>query len=54
MLHGVYLKAETGKITGVLGTNGSGKSSLLKLFFGSLNSRHKLVRIDNNPYLNLD
>ncbi|MBI6120070.1 ABC transporter ATP-binding protein [Salegentibacter maritimus] len=51
ILHGVYLKAETGKITGVLGANGSGKSSLLKLFFGSLNSTHKLVRIDNNPYL---
>ncbi|OEY73793.1 ATP-binding cassette domain-containing protein [Salegentibacter salarius] len=51
ILNGVYLKAETGKITGILGANGSGKSSLLNIFFGSLQPRHKLIRIDKKPYL---
>lgn len=51
ILNGVYLKAETGKITGILGANGSGKSSLLNIFFGSLEPRHKLNRIDKKPYL---
>ncbi len=36
ILQSVYLKAETGKVTGILGRNGCGKSSLLKLIFGEL------------------
>lgn len=51
LLKGIYLKAETGNITGILGTNGCGKSSLLKVIFGSLNAHHKLIRINNRPYL---
>jgi ABC-type branched-subunit amino acid transport system ATPase component len=51
ILNGVYLKAETGKLTGILGANGCGKSSLLNIFFGSLQPRHKLIRIDKKPYL---
>ncbi|MBZ9728797.1 ATP-binding cassette domain-containing protein [Salegentibacter sp. JZCK2] len=51
ILHGIYLKAETGQVTGILGANGCGKSSLLNIFFGSLQPRHKLIRIDNKPYL---
>lgn len=51
ILNGVYLKAEAGKITGILGSNGCGKSSLLNIFFGSLVPRHKLIRIDKKPYL---
>lgn len=51
ILNGVYLKAETGKVTGILGLNGCGKSSLLNIFFGSLEPRHKLIRIDKKPYL---
>lgn len=51
ILNGVYLKAETGKITGILGANGCGKSSLLNIFFGSLQPRHKLIRIDKKPHL---
>lgn len=53
ILNGIYLKAETGKITGILGANGSGKSSLLKIFFGSLQPRHKLIRIDKKACLKL-
>ncbi|UJH92604.1 ATP-binding cassette domain-containing protein [Antarcticibacterium sp. 1MA-6-2] len=51
LLKGIYLKAETGKITSILGTNGCGKSSLLKVIFGSLNPHHKLIRINNKPHL---
>jgi len=51
ILNGVYLKAETGKITGILGSNGCGKSSLLNIFFGSLQARHQLIRVDKRPFL---
>lgn len=51
ILNGIYLKAETGKITGILGSNGCGKSSLLKIIFGVLKPKYKLLRIDNKPVL---
>ncbi|MDN3593326.1 ATP-binding cassette domain-containing protein [Zunongwangia endophytica] len=51
ILKSVYLKAETGKITGLLGRNGSGKSSLLKIFFGTLKPKYKLIRVDGQPLL---
>lgn len=46
ILYGVYLKAETGKITGILGRNGSGKTCLLRIIFGDLNSKYKNIRIN--------
>ena len=46
ILRGVYLSAESGKITGILGRNGSGKTSLLSILFGSLNPKYKSIRID--------
>lgn len=51
LLNGIYLKFETGKITGILGANGCGKSTLLNVIFGSKKPRHKLIRIDQKPYL---
>ena len=42
----VYLKCETKDIVGILGRNGSGKSSLLKIIFGIVNADFKFVRID--------
>lgn len=51
ILKGIYLKAETGKVTGVLGSNGCGKSCLLQIIFGSLKPKYKLVRIDLTPIL---
>ena len=36
ILSGVYLKSETGSITGLLGRNGCGKSTFLQIVFGSL------------------
>ena len=51
ILYGVYIKAETGKITGLLGSNGCGKTSLLKIFFGNLSCNNKLVRINHKGTL---
>ena len=51
ILKGIYLKAETGKVIGILGSNGCGKSCLLQIIFGSLKPKYKLVRIDNTPIL---
>jgi len=51
ILNGIYLKAETGKVTAILGRNGCGKSSLLNIAFGNLKSKYKLVRLDNKPLL---
>ena len=51
ILKGVYFKAEKGKITGILGSNGCGKTSLLKILFGTLKPNNKLIRIDHKPFL---
>lgn len=51
VLNGIYLKAETGKVTGILGRNGCGKSSLLDIAFGNLTPKYKLIRIDSKPIL---
>ena len=51
ILNGIYLKAETGKVTAILGSNGCGKSSLLNIAFGNLKPKYKLVRLDNKPLL---
>ena len=49
ILQGIYLKAETQKVTCILGRNGCGKSSLLKIIFGSLKAKYSLVRLNKNP-----
>jgi len=46
ILNNVYVKAETGRITGILGRNGCGKSCLLKIVFGEMKSQIKSVRIN--------
>lgn len=46
ILSGIYLKSETGKITGLLGKNGSGKSCLMKIAYGVLPCE-KSVRFDH-------
>ncbi|MEQ6122981.1 ATP-binding cassette domain-containing protein [Pseudotenacibaculum sp. MALMAid0570] len=51
ILRAIYFKAEFGKITGILGSNGSGKTSLLRILFGELKPKSKLLRIDNHPIL---
>lgn len=51
ILSGVYLNAKTGTVTGILGRNGSGKSCILKIIFGSLKPKYKLVRLNKKPIL---
>ena len=46
ILSDIYIKCETGKITGLLGRNGQGKSCLMKIIYGSL-SCEKSVRFDD-------
>lgn len=48
VLQDIYLKAETGKITGLLGRNGVGKSCLMKILFGELSPDYKSIRINGN------
>jgi ABC-type lipopolysaccharide export system ATPase subunit len=48
ILSDVYIKCETGKITGLLGRNGQGKSCLMNIILGTLIASISSVRFDNN------
>lgn len=56
VLQNVFIHAETGKITGILGRNGSGKTCLMNIIFGELQTYHKSIRLDgkviDNGYRN--
>lgn len=47
ILNDVFISCKPGEIVGLLGRNGSGKSSLLKIIFGSLAADNQFVSIDN-------
>ncbi|NOT76704.1 MAG: ATP-binding cassette domain-containing protein [Cyclobacteriaceae bacterium] len=51
VLSSIYMKCETGKITALLGRNGSGKSCLMKIVFGSMSAEHKSIRINGVPLI---
>ncbi len=57
ILSGIYLQCESGKITGLLGRNGQGKSCLLNIIYGSLPCE-KSVRFNRiairDPYKRTD
>ena len=53
ILSDVYLKCSVGEILGIVGRNGCGKSSLLKIIFGSLQGENQSIRIDNTYTLRL-
>jgi ABC-type lipopolysaccharide export system ATPase subunit len=46
ILTDVYMKCETGRITGILGRNGEGKSCLMQIIYGTLPLDIKSVRFD--------
>lgn len=48
ILQDIYLDCKPGEIVGLLGRNGCGKSSLLKIIFGTLNPDYKHVSINDN------
>ena len=45
ILTDVFISCEKGEIVGLLGRNGTGKSTLLKIIFGSLTADRKFVKI---------
>jgi ABC-type multidrug transport system ATPase subunit len=50
VLTDIYMKCQTGDIIGMLGRNGTGKSTLMKILFGTLNADRKFIRIDGKVY----
>src|SRR6187549_2968739 len=49
ILSGIYMLCQQGEVVGLLGRNGSGKSSLMKVIFGTLGAEHKSVRVNGVP-----
>ena len=47
ILSAIYMKAEKGKITGILGRNGCGKSCLLEIVFGNLKPKYQNIRVNS-------
>ena len=50
VLTDIYMKCQTGDIIGMLGRNGTGKSTLMKILFGTLQADRKFIRIDGKVY----
>lgn len=48
ILQDIYLSCETGKITGLLGRNGEGKSTLLQIIFGTVKGDTQFIRFDHS------
>ena len=51
VLQDVYLKCETGKITGLLGRNGTGKTCLMNIIYGQLTPNDHSVRLSGKSLL---
>lgn len=47
ILSDVYIKCETGKVTGLLGRNGNGKTTLMNIIYGNGKPNYKSVRFDD-------
>ncbi|WP_010252284.1 ATP-binding cassette domain-containing protein [Myroides injenensis] len=54
ILQNIYLCGKTNDIIGITGRNGSGKSSLLKILFGTVKATQLFINIDNNVILKRD
>ncbi len=46
ILTDISLSCQMGEILGLLGRNGSGKSTMLKIIFGSISAEYRFVKID--------
>ena len=49
VLQSAYLTARTGRVTGLLGRNGTGKSCLFKCIMGGIKPQNMFVRINDEP-----
>lgn len=49
ILQSAFITSETGKVTGVLGRNGSGKSCLFKCMMGGIKPQHIFIRFNDEP-----
>ena len=47
VLNGAWLRSQTGRVTGLLGRNGSGKSSMFRAVMGQLKAQNCFVRVDD-------
>ena len=47
VLNGAWLRSQTGMVTGLLGRNGSGKSSMFRAVMGQLKAQNCFVRVDD-------
>lgn len=52
LLQGICLSAKTSDIIGIMGSNGTGKSTLLNILFGAIKATQIFIRIDNKVILN--
>lgn len=54
ILSDINLKCKTGGVVGIFGKNGTGKSTLLKIIFGTISAQNKFIRLNgkvsNQPY----
>ncbi|MBT2620616.1 ATP-binding cassette domain-containing protein [Chryseobacterium sp. ISL-6] len=46
ILHDIFLSCSKGEIIGLLGSNGMGKSTLLKIIFGSVSADQKYIKVN--------
>lgn len=54
VLNGAWLRSETGKVTGVLGRNGSGKSCMFRAIMGELKAQDLFVRYNDSVVTHSD
>lgn len=54
VLNGAWLRSETGKVTGVLGRNGSGKSCMFRAIMGELKTQDLFVRNNDSVVTHSD
>lgn len=52
ILRDIYIGCETGKIVGLLGRNGTGKSTLLKIIFGTVKGNSQFIKVDEKVLQN--
>jgi len=50
VLNNISIECKKGEILGIFGRNGTGKSSLLKIIFGTLKYDNGSLKIDKNSY----